>query len=63
MCKTDTSCSALDDKDVHLVTQLVAELHGIGAGDRDDPKEGKPHAAERVLHGARNLTDVCVPGL
>lgn len=48
----------LDDKDEHLVTQLVSDLRGIGTRDRDNPEEGERHVAGSVLRGVRNLADV-----
>lgn len=51
------NCSALDDRDVHLVTRFVSDLWGNGTREK-----GKCHVAEWVLHSARSLTDVCFPG-
>lgn len=51
MQQTDFPCPRLDDKAVHLVTQLPSDLHGISAYGRENPEEGKCHIAGGVWHG------------
>jgi len=39
-------CSMVDKEDVHLVTQLVPDLRGLGVRGSNDREEEKRHVAE-----------------
>lgn len=58
--QTDIPCSRLDDKAVHLGTQLLSDLHGISAQGRENPEDGRCHIARGS--GMRDLPNMCFPG-